>query len=146
MNGSSGIDQDAFLSAVSVKGIGKKTAACLLLFTDSLRDFPTAKQLAKFIGIAPCVNESGGWKGRSSISKRGNSLLRSLLYNCAKSAKRFNSDCKELYNRLREKGKPHKIAMIAVAHRLVRQVFATVKNKTMYEDGFLQKNRKKIAI
>jgi transposase len=53
---------------------------------------------------------------------------RNFLYNCTKSATRFNPACKELYDRLRAKGKPYKVAIIAIAHKLLRQFFAIIKS------------------
>lgn len=122
--------------AATVKGIGRKTATCLLFFTNHLMDFESAAQLAKYIGIAPAVHQSGKTKGRGKITKQGNPLIRSLLYNCAKSARRYNPACKELYDRLRAKGKPHKACMVAVAHKLIRQVFAVVKKNQIYDPAF----------
>jgi len=55
-----------------------------------------------------------------------------LLYLCALTAREFNKACKELYNRLIEKGKPKKLALIAVANKLIRQAFGCIKNKSIY--------------
>jgi len=51
---------------------------------------------------------------------------------CALTARKFNKACKELYIRLIEKGKPKKLALIAVANKLIRQAFGCVKNMTFY--------------
>lgn len=126
--------EDDLKYATSIKGIGTKTATFLLLFTRGLQDFQNPKQLAKYIGIAPMIYQSGNYRKKGRITKKGNPTLRSLLYNCAKSAKRFNTACQELYDKLRSKGKAHKVAMVAVMHKLLRQFFACVKNQTMYQD------------
>ena len=122
--------------AMSIKGIGKKTALFLVLFTQGLQEFDSAKALAKYVGIAPQVYQSGKIKKRGRIAKKGNPTLRYLRYNCAKSAKRYNTACKDLYERLRTKGKPHKVAMVAVMHKLLRQFFAVIKNGTNYQDEY----------
>jgi transposase len=122
--------------ASSIKGIGKKTAIHLLFFTQGLEGFDSHKQLAKYLGIAPNIYQSGRTKKKGHICRRGNSLLRSLLYNCAKSAKRYNSACKEIYQRLQAKGKPHKVAMVAVMHKLVKQFFAVIKSGMSYNDTY----------
>ncbi|MEL7251515.1 MAG: hypothetical protein AAFO03_24030 [Bacteroidota bacterium] len=64
------------------------------------------------------------------------SKLRGLLYMGARSAKRFNPACRDLYERLRRKGKCHKVAMVAVCNKMVRQLFAVVKNGVPYRDDF----------
>ena len=52
---------------------------------------------------------------------------------CARSARIHNPGCKDLYDRLRAKGKCHKSAMVAVGHKLLRQVFAVVKNEVAFD-------------
>ncbi|WP_448519465.1 transposase [Rhodoflexus sp.] len=89
-----------------------------------------------FTGGKPCSYQSGRTVKKGIICRQGAPLLRSLLYNCAKSAKRYHTACKEIYSRLRAKGKPHKVAMVAVMHQLVRQVFAVVKSKQAYMDDY----------
>jgi hypothetical protein len=58
-----------------------------------------------------------------------------LLYMCARSAKKYNRACRELYERLQAKGKAKKLALIAVANKLLKQAFAIVKNKTTYVEN-----------
>lgn len=120
-------EQENFDHLISIKGIGAKTATVLLFFTDHFRNFKSPKELAKFIGVVPMIHQSGKSRSKNTISKRGNAYLRALLYNCARSARRFNPACKALYTRLRERGKSYKQAMIAVVHKLIRQAFAVVK-------------------
>jgi transposase len=118
----------------TIVGIGPKSAHELVIATNGFKDFDKAKKVAKFIGIIPKTKESGSSvKRKSGILKTGQSTLRALLYNAAKSAKRFNRACKELYERLRANGKAHKLAMIAIINKLIRQAFAIVKNDTVFD-------------
>ena len=118
-------------------GIGPTTAAALLTETGGLTGFKNAKQLAKFLGVCPTQNESGkSIRGRGGIAKTGTKEIRTLLYMCARSAKRYNLSCKDLYERLRRKGKCHKVAMTAVCHKLVKQFFAVVKNETPFDNEY----------
>lgn len=123
----------------SITGIGDVTASAIVIATNGLATFQNDGQLAKFIGINPSQNDSGKFKGKGNIPKRGNRRLRALLYTCAISAKRFNPKCKELYERLRAKGKSHKVAMIAVARKLVAYVFAVVKNGIPFQKNYCAK-------
>ena len=59
--------------------------------------------------------------------------LRRSLYMCTLRAIEQNEACKNLYERLRQKGKAAKVALMAVCHKLLRQAFAVVKNKTQYK-------------
>ena len=129
--------------AMSVTGIGAKTAEAILLVTNGLDDFSNASKLAKFIGITPYSHQSGSsvrQKGR--ITKFGNSELRSLLYMCTVSAIKYNIACKNIYDRMRKNGKPHKVAAVAVMHKLIKQVFACVKNETMFDNEYHLKSTK----
>lgn len=121
--------------ATSVKGVGEKTARLLLLHTNGLQLIPSSKQLLSFLGIVPSSHYSGTSvhkKGR--ITKRGPAQLRACLYCAAKSAKRYNNACKALYERLRKKGKPHKVAMLAVVKKLLQQIFAVVQSQTKFDN------------
>lgn len=121
--------------ATSVKGIGQKTARLLLLHTNALEMIPSSKQLLSFLGIVPSSHYSGtSVRRKGRITKRGSTQLRACLYCAAKSAKRYNKACQALYDRLRKKGKPHKVAMMAVIKKLLQQVFAVVKSKTKFDN------------
>jgi hypothetical protein len=58
---------------------------------------------------------------------------------CALNAKKTNASCRALYDRLVEKGKNKKVALIAVCNKLLKIVFGVVKNRVSYQDGYLQK-------
>jgi len=128
--------QDEFECMTSIPGIGKKTAVILLATVKGFEDFETAKQLCSYFGMAPRIYQSGSSvNGKARICKMGMSHIRQLLYMCARSASRYNYACKIMYQRLLEKGKPKKLALIAVANKLIKQLFAIVKNKLKYYEN-----------
>ena len=116
----------------SIPGIGKKTALMLIVISAGFKKFSNAKQLCSYIGLSPRIFESGtSVKGKARITKMGMSQIRSMLYVCAWSAKRYNETCKSMYERLVNAGKPKKVALIAVANKLLKQCFAIgTKNET----------------
>jgi transposase len=123
----------------SVKGIGKEIATALIVTTAGFTRFDNAKQLAKFIGICPTHYQSGSSvHGKSTIARRGDPHLRSLLYMATLSAMQHNKACKQLYQRLKAAGKASKVALIAVANKLIRQIFALVNSGRMYQDGYVR--------
>ena len=135
--------EQAYELALSVKGIGPATAEAILSATNAFEHFDNAKQVAKAIGVCPSRYESGSSvKRRGSITKTGDPNLRALLYMGARSAKRYNPACKALYERLRHKGKCHKVAMIAVCNKMVRQLFAVIKSQQPYQADFEEKLQK----
>ena len=64
------------------------------------------------------------------------SRIRALLYVCAWSAKKCNQACKELYDRLVEKGKSKRLALIAVANKLIKQAFTIATTGVKYVPGY----------
>lgn len=117
----------------SIPGLGTKTSLLLIVISGGFSKFENYKQLASYVGISPRIFESGtSVRGRSKICKMGMSKIRAMLYVCAWSAKRCNKSCKELYDRLIEKGKAKKLALIAVVNKLLKQVFAIATKKEYY--------------
>ncbi|HTN21698.1 MAG TPA: hypothetical protein VL125_14540 [Pelobium sp.] len=62
------------------------------------------------------------------------SRIRAMLYVCAWTAKKCNRACRELYERLLAKGKAKKLALIAVANKLLKQAFSIAVNEKMYTE------------
>jgi transposase len=128
---------NAYELATSVIGVGPAIAQAFLIATNGTQDFERAKQIAKFIGVCPTQNESGSSiRSRGSIAKTGDPDLRALLYMGARSAKRYNQPCKLLYQRLRTKGKCHKVAMLAVCNKMIHQLFAVVRSEVPFDNEY----------
>ncbi len=124
----------------SIPGIGVKTVLFLLVITDGFSKFETASQLCSYAGITPTIRQSGSSvRGRSRISKVGNRKLRNLLFLCAFSACKHNRACREIYERITNKGKSKKLALIAVANKLLKQAFAIAKSGLPYDENFVSK-------
>lgn len=122
----------------SIKGIGVTLATALIISTGGFTYFNNAKQLSRYIGICPTIQQSGSSINiRGHINRNGDEHLRSMLYVAAWSASRHNKSCKELYERLCMRGKSKKLALVAVANKLVRQAFTVVTTETTYTDGFV---------
>jgi transposase len=121
----------------SVVGIGEVSANAIIIATNGLKDFDNIKQVSKFLGIAPSDYNSGSSvRGNRAIVKSGLSYVRNTLYMAARSAKKYNIACKDIYERLRAKGKPHKVAMMAVVHKLLKQLVAVVKSNTFFDNNY----------
>jgi len=124
---------ELFKQMQSIPGIGKKTAVLLIVISAGFTKFENARQLSSYIGISPRIFESGtSVKGKSKICKMGMSRIRTMLYVCSWSAKKCNNACRELYDRLVEKGKARKVALIAVANKLLKQAFALASKNEYY--------------
>ena len=126
----------------SVKGIGITLAAALIMATGGFTYFDNAKQLTRHLGLSPTYQQSGtsvNFKGH--INRNGDSSLRSQLYIAACSSLRCNAECRACFDRLRSKGKPGKVAIVAVANKLIRQAFAVVTQEKPYVDGYISSKK-----
>jgi transposase len=132
-------DQQQQLTLLTtVPGIGQKTALFLIIVTDGFSKFETASQLCSYAGITPTIRESGSSvRGRPRISKVGNRKLRNLLFLCSFNACKYNKACRELYERIVNKGKSKKLALIAVANKLLKQCFAIAKSGRPYDETYV---------
>ena len=124
----------------SIKGIGASLAAALIIATGGFTYFDNAKQVSRYLGICPTYQQSGtSVNVKGHINRNGDSHLRSQLYVASWSMSLYNKECRNLYLRMKEKGKPGKLIMIAVANKVLRQCFAVVKHDTDYIDGFVSR-------
>jgi len=97
--------QEQLTLLTSIPGIGQKTALFLIVVTDGFSKFENATQLCSYVGITPTIRESGSSvTGRARISKVGNRKLRNLLFLCSFNTCKHNKACKEVYERIVNKG------------------------------------------
>ena len=114
---------------LSIPGIGPITAVTLLAL---FRKYPgvNRQQLVALGGLDPIQVQSGtSVHGKSRISKRGNREVRKCLFEATLSAARFNPGIRAIYRRLKDEGKPDKVARIAAARKLLLLAHA------IYESG-----------
>jgi transposase len=114
---------------LSIPGIGPITALTLLAL---FRKYPNVnrQQLVALGGLDPIQVQSGtSVHGKSRISKRGNREVRKRLYEATLSAARYNPNIQAIYRRLKDEGKPDKVARIAAARKLLLLAHA------IYESG-----------
>ena len=112
----------------TVPGVGQLTAATLVAYLPELgrRD---GRALTSLAGLAPWSRDSGQKRvGRSIRGGRG--MVRRALYICAWAVLRLDGDLRDFYRRLRERGKPGKVAVIAVARKLLMQLNAVARRGT----------------
>ena len=122
----------------SIKGIGMTLAAALIITTGGFTYFDNAKQLTRYLGLSPTYQKSGtSVNVRGHINRNGDPTLRGQLFMAAMSSTKTNAECKACYERLRANGKSGKLAIVAVANKLVRQAFAVVTQERPYIDGYV---------
>ena len=89
------------------------------------------RQIAALAGLAPYDHQSGGLKGRCSIWG-GRPLVRRALYMAALSASQKNPPLRDFYQRLIAAGKPPKLALVAVARKLLTILAAMLRTNQMW--------------
>lgn len=126
--------------ASSIPGIGLETSIKFFTHVGNINRFDSSRSLISWIGLTPRNAQSGtSIHKNGGISRMGCTRLRSQFYMCAVVAIKYNPDCRAFYNRLKESGKPSKVALIAVANKLIRQLFAVLTKKEAYVPNFCTK-------
>jgi transposase len=110
----------------TVPGVGPVVATGLLVALPELGQLSKA-EVAALAGVAPYNRDSGAFKGKRAI-RAGRSPVRSLLYMAALVASRHNPVLRTTYTRLVALGKPKKVALVAVARKLVVMLNAMLKH------------------
>ena len=111
----------------SIPGVGAVTAVTLLALVPELGS-RSPKALAALAGLAPFNHDSGKLRGTRTI-RGGRKRVRDALYMAAVSASRSNSRFKDSYKRLRNAGKPPKVAFIAIARKLLITANAVLRDQ-----------------
>jgi len=92
------------------------------------------KQITSLVGLAPFAKDSGKKKGQRRI-RAGRSGPRTALYLAAMNGARFNPALKVMYERLTAAGKPPKVALIALARKLLTILNAMVRDGTNWQEA-----------
>jgi transposase len=117
----------------TIPGIDRVGAAMLLVEIGvDMSAFGSAEKLASWVGICPGNNESAG-KRKSGKTRKGNAWIRRLLCEFAQAASRSRCGLKDKFKTMSLR-KGHKKAIVALAHKMLRIIFAMLKNNTPYRD------------
>jgi len=118
----------------SMKGIGEKTAINFLIeMGGDIKQFESHKKLIAMAGIDPALYQSGKIDRKGKISKRGNRHLRRVIWLMTTKVIQFNERFKQYYLKRIKDGLPYKKAVLATAHKLIRVMFAMLRNKTLFD-------------
>ncbi len=113
----------------SIPGIGERTAIALVVRIPELGRI-SREEAAALAGLAPFDHDSGSHHGQRSIAG-GRARLRRSLYAAAQMAAfRWNPALMDLYRRLTARGKPHKVALVACARKLLIYANTVVERGT----------------
>ncbi|MDE0405123.1 MAG: IS110 family transposase [Nitrospira sp.] len=109
-------------------GGGMLTAATLLAYVPELGQ-GSGKALTALVGLVPWAADRGTHRGYRAI-RGGRGLVRRALYMAALSVTRTNTDLGQFYRGLRRRGKPGKVALVAVIRKLLLRLHAMARRGT----------------
>ena len=115
----------------SVPGVGRVTSRTLLAELPELGKL-TRRRLAALVGVAPINRDSGQHRGARAING-GRADVRTALYMATIVAIRWNPPIRAAYQRLREKGRPFKVAVIAATRKLLTILNAIIRDQKPWE-------------
>lgn len=126
----------------NVKGIGTLTVATILGETNGFTLFKSIPQLVSYAGYDVVENQSGKHRGKTRISKKGNSRIRRVLYMPALSVVRYDpGGFKVFYERVLSRHQQKMKAYVAVQKKLLVLIYTLWrKNETFKPTKSLQKN------
>ena len=117
---------------LTIPGIGEVGAAVLIAELPELGAIDD-KKLAALVGVAPMAHDSGTWRGQRHIAG-GRATVRCALYMATLSAIRCSPAIKAFYKRLRDAGKPPKVALVAAMRKLIIMINTILKRHTPWSE------------
>lgn len=123
-------------SLISIPGVGVVSAAMLVGEIGDINRFDSYEQIRRYAGLNLVENSSGKHQGKTTVSKRGRSLLRSILYKMAFTMIGNNEEMKELYKYLttrKDNQLKKKQAIVAVIGKILQIIYALVTKNEEYK-------------
>lgn len=118
----------------TIPGVSTTTGAQIAAEIGDVRRFKNAASIVKYAGLNSGVDESGKYSAEGvPITKHGSPYLRRSLWLAANRARQHDPKLKEYYDKLRRKGKPHRVAVTAVARKLCHVVYAVMRDGEPYD-------------
>ena len=143
-----GLPVSPHVQVVTIPGIGTATAAAIVGKAVDIDRFATPEDLVGYFGVFPEENTSGVDKngkplppGTMCMSRKGNDLVRSYLWNAARAAIRHNPAIAAFYRRLKAKGKRGDVALGHCMRKLLHLVFAVWKTNRPFDPKHFAKEQ-----
>jgi hypothetical protein len=113
---------------LSIPGVGFITAVTIVAETNGFASVNNLKQLTSYAGLDVKIQESGQWKGKPKISKKGNKYIRKALYFPTFTKIKYDATTKEKYDRMKEKKGIPMVAAVTQQRKLLGLI-CTLWNK-----------------
>ena len=120
-----------------IKGVSILTIATLIAETNGFYLFKDHRQLVSYSGYDVIENQSGKTKGKTRISKKGNSHIRRCLHMPAFNVVRYNQGAfKPLYERVFERNNLKMQGYVAVQRKLLVLIYTLWKNNSEFDPDY----------
>jgi transposase len=129
----------------AAKGIGCMTVVTAVAETNGFALITSEKQITSYAGLDIVVRESGKWQGKPALSKKGNKHLRRAVFMPALAAVRFNPTLKAIYIRLVRTKANKKVALLAVARKILCLIYTLWKKNIPYDANYLHPNIRSLS-
>lgn len=118
----------------TIYGLGQITAATFLAYVVDVNRFESARELCRYVGLAPLVRESGNHREPGRITKQGNPLLRSYLTQVAIHVRRLPPEAplRQWYEAL-VKRRGWRKARIALARKITSIAYGVLKHRRPFD-------------
>lgn len=114
----------------TIPGVGPQTSARIVAEVGDPTRFASADTLAAYIGLVPALRQSGRNRStKAHLTPFGHARLRKGLWMPTLVAVRHNPWLRATYQRLRLRGKPAKVALVACMRKLVSAIYSVAKNR-----------------
>ena len=121
-------------SVTTIPGVSTTTGAQIVAEIGDVKRFKNAASIVKYAGLNSGVDESGKLSAEGvPITKHGSPYLRRSLWLAANRARQHDPRLKAFYDKKRREGKPHRVAVTAVARKLCHVVFAVMRDGEPYD-------------
>jgi len=122
---------------MSIKGYGRKTALHIMAEMYDLASYTNAKAAAADAGVTASHYSSGdSVRRRPRMSRIGKASVRGALYFPAIVAIQHNPVVKAFAERLRARGKPEKVIIVAAMRKLLHLAYGVLKNETPFDPNY----------
>jgi transposase len=116
----------------TIPGVGPIVALTVVAVFSEVERFPSAKHVASYAGLVPTTYQSGERDRHGHITKQGSGELRAMLCEAAQHARRADHPLNPYFAALCAK-RGYRMAVVAVAHRLCRIMFALLRHQSEFD-------------
>ena len=119
---------------VTIPGVSYTTGAQIVAEIGDVRRFRNAAAIVKYAGLNSGVSQSGRFEAQGEpITKKGSPYLRRALWLAANRARQHDPRMRAYYDKLRDAGKCHRVAVTACARKLCHVVYAVMRDRVPYD-------------